>query len=241
MPLLRSRLLPKLPWKALHFDGVDDYVTVPHSDVFNMKSFCVEIMFRPISFTNPNTGYKAHWLFKDQYIAVITSSEGLVEVRTVDSSSNLVVLGSSRAIELDRYHVIAYNVHEEGVVELFIDGELDSSKEFSGPPQPNERNIVVGSAYDLSYACRGLIALVRIYNRVLTEDEIKWNYYHPDDPIRSGLVLWLHYDSIDEENGVWRDKTPNGNDGDIYGATVVEFTKPPYRTLSPSRTLSPVR
>ena len=37
--------------------------------------------------------------------------------------------------------------------------------------------------------------------------------------ITDGLVLWYDGDSIDIENGIWHDKSGNGNDGTIYGAT----------------------
>jgi len=63
----------------------------------------------------------------------------------------------------------------------------------------------------------GTIALVRIYNRVLSEDEVRWNYLHPDNPVRDGLVLWL---KMDEGEGTKVfDYSGNDNDGTIHGAT----------------------
>jgi len=82
---------------------------------------------------------------------------------------------------------------------------------------------------------------VLLYSRPLTDEEILWNYNNPDNPVRRGLVLWLHWDSIDPAKGVWYDKSGYGNHGKIYGATLVKIVKSPRRVLTPARVLAPVR
>jgi len=70
---------------------------------------------------------------------------------------------------------------------------------------------------------RAIYYMILAYNRVLSEDEIQQIYNDPDHPPTDGLVLWLAPDSIDYANGVWRDKSGNGNDAVIYGAVPAGF------------------
>ena len=96
------------------------------------------------------------------------------------------------------------------------------------------KNMLI-ARYRYGVCIHGYIAFVRIYNRALSDSEITHNYYFPNDPVRDGLVLWLHWDSIDIENGIWYDKSGYDNHGTIYGATLVDIIKSPTRILSPTR------
>jgi len=87
----------------------------------------------------------------------------------------------------------------------------------------------------------GFISQVLIYSRALSAEEILWNYNYPDNPVRDGLVLWLHWDSIDIQSGKWLDKSGNNNHGTIYGATLYQVVKQPQRLLTPVRVLNTVR
>ncbi|MEM4846475.1 MAG: hypothetical protein QW794_01790, partial [Thermosphaera sp.] len=83
---------------------------------------------------------------------------------------------------------------------------------------------------------------VRIYSRALADEEILWNFYYPDNPVRNGLVLWLHWDSIDTASNVWYDKSGFGNHARLYNnPTREDVLLPPKRLLSPTRVLTPVR
>jgi hypothetical protein len=86
-----------------------------------------------------------------------------------------------------------------------------------------------------------------IYTRALTDSEITWNYNNPDNPVRSGLVVWLqaHPDNIRDIDGdgvpEWLDLSGFSNHGKIYGARLVELIKTPARTLTATRTLPVAR
>jgi len=241
MPLTRSRLLPKLPWKALYFDGTDDYVEVPS---FDLSDFAIEtLVFRAV-----DSGLHEYIVSKsdsssyDIWLEIATGDKFRIEF--VDVSNEYNYLDSITNADTGKwYHVVGMFKLNDAFY-IYINGSLDSSGVTYGDateyPRLSTRSWWIGRLKNY-YNFNGYIAFVRIYSRVLSDSEIEWNYYHPDDPVRNGLVLWLHYDSIDEDASVWNDKTAYGNDGTIYGATAVEYTKPPYRTLSPSRTLSPVR
>ncbi|RLF98368.1 MAG: hypothetical protein DRN49_06000 [Thaumarchaeota archaeon] len=132
----------------------------------------------PHSFTNPSTGNKAHWIFKDQYIAIVTTSSGNIEVRTRDNSGTTIGVTSNGVITLNAWHHIVYTVTSTGEINLYINGILDKNNAFSGPPKTNAQPLHFGSTSSsyFGYAGYGLIDEVRIYNRSLTAEEIQFLY-----------------------------------------------------------------
>jgi len=96
---------------------------------------------------------------------------------------------------------------------------------------------------DLVKPLKGCIAIIRIYNRALAEDEILDNYrgYVTTD----GLVLWLWANELLASGNVWRDRSGYGHHATIYGASWVEtprieFAKP-TRLIAQTRLISPTR
>ena len=64
----------------------------------------------------------------------------------------------------------------------------------------------------------GLLYGVHIYNRELSSDEISYNWMHPNNPKRRGLVLNLTQDSI--YGPQWNDLSGNANNGTYVGGAV---------------------
>ena len=58
----------------------------------------------------------------------------------------------------------------------------------------------------------------QIYNRALSDDEVLYNYSHPNNPKRRGLVLNLTQDSI--YGPTWLDLSGNANNGTYVGGAV---------------------
>jgi len=85
----------------------------------------------------------------------------------------------------------------------------------------------------------GIIASVRIYNRALTQAEIRHNMFRWGSPIKDGLVLWLSETSINPP--IWNDLSGYGNDGTIYGATKMERARPAIKVDPAERVLAAVR
>ena len=211
--------------KALEFDGIDDYVDITHSDTFNMKDFTVSIIIFPFTLTNIKTGKNNHYIFKNQYIAIVTHADGTVDVRTVDKNSAMVPLYSVKKITSRKIYSITYTVSVDGI-KLYINSELDSTKSFAYPPKPNNNNIYLSStvAGKSDYNAFARILDVKIYNRALSDSEIKALYKNPFDPIdEDALVLWLSPASIDINAGKWWDLSGKGNHGTIYGAKEVKL------------------
>ena len=157
---------------ALSFDGVDDYVEVADSDVFNITNYTVMAWIYPYSLAS-GAGHGANWLNKDQYFAIVTFREGSVEVRTRDSTGTWIGLQSLTKITTNKWWFIAYTVTEDGTMKLYINGNKDNECTFPPPPTPPSDNLYIGTGFaNPDYVVNGTIDEVRIYNRVLSEEEI---------------------------------------------------------------------
>ena len=108
----------------------------------------------------------------------------------------------------------------------YVNGILDSSAVLAKGISSTSNPLYVGLKADTDGTFPGEIYLILIYNRTLNSTEIKQIYENPLDPPTVGLVLWYAPDSVDTVNGLWLDKSGNGNDGQIVGATPVRVSIP---------------
>ena len=139
--------------------------------------------------------------------------------------------GTSETYNDGEWHHIVGVIKSGERTKVYVDGELkgQSTNVLTGSVQ-NSYNVRIGIGGNGHF--NGFIASVRIYNRALSEAEIKYLYYNPDDPLDTDhLVLWLHPGSIDTDAGVWYDLSSYGNDGTIYGATKVSLVSPGVTVL----------
>lgn len=240
MPLERTRL-KVFQRKVLYFDGVDDFVKCGSADdlrinhLNNMLTFEVGIKW----LGNPDDGtlsriggFQGH--FGDY--ALFMHYTGTV-VFEVDGQHNNILYASG--VEKNEWSVVTA-IFNESIMAVYINGSLRNSKtpEYY-PPDEGTAPLRFGNKENVFF--HGYIGYARIYNRVLSESEIKHNYLYPDNPVRGGLVLWLHWDSIDEEEGIWYDKSGYENHGTIHGATPIPFNRPAFRSLEPLRNLELLR
>jgi len=216
-----SRLRGARQKYALYFDGVDDYVIVPLSGYYEVV---IETFMKPIlQPTDERT-----------FLFYFTNPSSLDIVYDPRYDPN-VIRGYPKGSLSGTTLAIPYTLTEEwqyitmywkwggtdNKFKLWVNttyiGEATSTTNIGTPVAYTEYKIA--KSYDYPY--KGYIAFIRIYNRALSDSEILHNYYNPDNPITNGLVLWLHWDSIDDVNGKWVDKSGYGNDGVIYGARKV--------------------
>ena len=107
---------------------------------------------------------------------------------------------------------------------IIVNGKVVSNKTYTGTSFTVGDDSVVrigDQHYSNAYPSNGTIYEVLVYNRALSDSEIQAIYADPLNPPTSGLVLFYAPDSVDTANNVWTDKSGNGNDGSIVGATYV--------------------
>ena len=271
MPLQRSRLLP-VSRSCLFFNGVNQYAVVglqpggsgkPFT-VYGWSEITIEELVYPV-WPKANTAYSKFSMIGDFWVDYPSSFLG------TDSRTDYTWLSFhwfTRTADGARreysYSFIAYRNTWVHVVRRFtasrelsywVNGNmvrswtvpstettvLEWNPDTATYPHRYKR-FTLGASVDFTDWMTVRYGYVRIYSRALTAEEITWHYYYPDNPVRNGLVLWLHWDSIDTASNMWYDKSGFGNHARLYNnPTREDVLLPPKRVLSPSRTLTPVR
>ena len=224
-------------WKArrhsaLGLDGVDDRVDCGYGASLNLTdAFTIETWIQSGALENENVIVSRTTVTNSvgQYELALHTSLGF---RIAWDNGGVRQAFSNVFPALSRwYHVVG--TWDGTYARIYVDGDLEgkSSDLSAYPPLPLNTPTHIGAR--ISILCwSGFIASVRIYNRALSEAEVKYLYYNPDDPLDTDhLVLWLHPGSIDTDAGVWYDLSSYGNDGTIYGATKVSLVSPEVTVL----------
>ena len=184
------------------FDGSNDYIESPHSEVLNIsESITVEVWVYLTSLSNSNdmcliakysnAGGAANqsWiLFKSttNYTSLSPNATGgnneFVWLASSGGNVSGTFVGTGEQVQVNTwYNVTAlYNSSNEKI-EIYINGQLKSSTtrtgQTSGVLQTNTRNLSIGSTpADGTRYIQGRISSAKIYNRALTAQEIKQNY-----------------------------------------------------------------
>jgi len=179
---------------ALSFDGVDDYIEIPDSpsiNVANNSKFTVETLFNPLSWAD-NTylrilyAYSFGFYFYNNFLKVIHRYAS-------DSSYHVSDIATSLpAGETGKYHTLTVIVDQTALTaEAYLDGVYQHSVGID-EEMPASSTWYIGQV--TGYYFNGMISLFRIYNRILTEKEIKAhaNYllrYTPKRRITKELLI----------------------------------------------------
>ena len=221
LPLSVYRRMPKgLPLSvgfkryALSFDGSDDYVEVPDSPRLDITDkITVEGLFYWLGPSTVQNGvrkdnqYLLFWWSNTNYFYYAFSlyiNGGWHNINLGDISS-----------EIENRWTHWVGVYDGSEMRLYINNALKGSLSVSGTINTTTNPLQIGREPSGNYF-NGYIAFARIYNRVLSESEIRYNMLNYHNPIKDGLVLWL-YDRI--IGSTWYDDSGYGNNGSINGAT----------------------
>jgi len=215
---------------SLDFDGVDDYIDVPHDAILNPgnSSFSSSFWIFVTASISENTGI----LKKDggdYYIYEINSSH-IVFASIRDNPTggeNFFLITGNTAVTLNTWNFIEFVIDRDGNEgRIYLNGVLDGITNISTMDEsiapPNALRIALHTAY-----FPGKIDDVRIYSYARTPDEIKLDYNaglaakfggSPSKDINRGLV---GYWKFDEGAGTFAaDSSGEGNNGTLtYMAT----------------------
>lgn len=197
---------------APDFDGIDDYIVVPHSDQLNWSSRGITLM----AWVNADThsdyagvlvkgGDSLAWPGAANYSLMIMSN-GRVKF-AAGSYYN-----GSRTITVGNWHHVAVTYNRSGVT-MYVDGQRDVQYSASLSPTVNGDDLFVGvnkAGSDVYFD--GRIADVRLFDRPLTAVEISTIYQET----LSTDELIAHWTFDDLLGSVATDLIGN-NHGSIYG------------------------
>jgi hypothetical protein len=165
--------------KALSFDGVDDYVMIGNAPSLNYFDTGLTVMAWGMQ--TRYTGRDDSWLLDKDYTGYRIWGRDLLTFWVRTPTQPWISTGNTPP-ELNRwYHVVGVVDNVNLKVYLYIDGKLNATA--SLPEKYNFDNVelplMLGRHNTASRFWPGLIDEVLIYNRALSESEIKaiYNYY----------------------------------------------------------------
>jgi len=200
---------------VLYFDGEDDYIEIPDSPSLNpTKAITVEAMIKPVVDMYGGTTWTCIRKANNQYLLEPGDAGTNYWAFGVNIGGTFYRVDTDEPISIKQWHhFVGLYDSSKGVLQIWVDGKLRGSRSLTGEIQVQSGGLLIGrwgSEYFTGY-----IAFVRIYNRALSESEIRYNLLNYHNPVRDGLVLWLDFEEGHGDKAY--DKSDYGNHGTIYG------------------------
>ena len=225
-----ARVLPAEKYYPLSFDGVNDYVNCGNGASLQLTN----------NFTvGTRVKINGPLLIRYGIISKLNSTHDGWSL-TFDNSNKFIFWIMNNGVVNPVYSDLTYTnkvwhdfvgIVDNGVAKIYIDNKKQNIEINATPSNPT-LDVKIGVFYcnTNNNPLNGISAESYIYNRVLSEDEIKQLYYHK--PILDGLVLWTQ-PQRKYEGTLW-DRSGKGNNGTIYGATpsTEEYNARPLRIVA---------
>jgi hypothetical protein len=229
----------EIPYKsAYYFNGTNAYADLGAPSAiknFSQSPFTVVVWF------NPGSKYSYGRIFCDDSYpygdgingmwALSFGDLGTGRVRFFFRGAGQVILDSNSVLRLNTWYMItAIRDPVNGYRKLYINNVLDNqiASGDTATFTPNTYPVTIGgeasSSSERTYV-QGYISNVYIYNRALSDIEIQQIYTYPSDPPTNGLVLWFNNPDFHNEfcKGIWKDRSGNGNDAQLYNVQMAYF------------------
>ncbi len=175
--------------KALSFDGVDDYVEVADSESLDITdAITIEAWAKVNSWVN---SYPRILAKKNAYSLYFNASTHRVEMQIYQSGSVKIVEAQQDLSLNTWYHIVGIYDSSTGF-KIYINGNevpLAGDTGTTGSIDSNANNVLIGQYEGLVRYFNGTIDEVRIYNRALSEKEIKTLYYYGIQSLRHAPYL----------------------------------------------------
>ena len=233
-PLEESSELLKPGGSALTFDGIDEYVNVPHNSSLNARNeltISAWVYFDgeyPIEYSSivtkgdnagtssVNNNYTLHSSGNGRfYLTATTSGGGGFQINSTNSP-----------LSLNTWHHIAVTFSFNGTVgvaKFYINGVFIN--EFSGPLDgtllPNEAPLTIGVDFPITTEFwKGKIDEVKIWNEALSGSQVLTAMTAATPRARSLMGYWR----FNEGRGLTaRDRSRNNNHGSLLGGVMWTF------------------
>lgn len=203
------------PGNALNFDGNNDYIDVGNNPSLQLTQGTIEAWIK-----TPNAGDS--WrgvVVKSMAYGIFLYNNELVAYEW-DGRGNI---NSGVMLNDNKWHHVAFSFNA-GVTDgtsLYVDGVKRSSVTFSIYNQNVGLGIGNGSVIDQSQSFNGSIDEVRVWNKALTETEIKSTMYNELTSNEDGLLVYYNFNqgnagSDNTDISSIKDLSGNGNDGILY-------------------------
>lgn len=228
------------PGAALHFDGMNDNVLIPHSSSINFNTndnFTVSLHVKIPSTNQPNTGAIDNSILEKvgsgggyPYVIRIynhtagAGNSGKVYAARWNSSTASVVT-SAIALNDDSWHHIAF-VKNGATLYLYVDGVLSSTaSDLTTGTTANTDPLYIGSRANLSNFFKGEVDNLRIWNTARSCEEIRQFRNCEMTGSETGLVAYYKFNhGLANENNTGvttlTDATSGANHGTLQNFTL---------------------
>jgi len=163
---------------ALYFNGENAYVEVLDSPSLNIDgAWTVEVWIKPYALPSDwHVIFRRVWNTDSNYAIYLYGNKARIYV----SGLTPAYVESNATLEVGNwYHIVGVWNPTESKLYLYLNGslELGNVVEVTGSPSVVAGNLRFGlDGWDQNF--NGIIAFARIYNRALTEREIKAHYHY---------------------------------------------------------------
>jgi len=198
---------------VVFFDGVDDTVNCGGGGSLNLNAaFTIEVLMKRTSQPLVTHEILGRWGGGNGYILFFNAQRPSMYLNGAADYANNAIF------PLGVWTRIGFTWTAGGNLRAFKNGTLTDTLAVFAACGDSGGNFLISGTFGAFSPLPGNIAQIAIYNRVLTNDEILYNFMHPGNPIKRGIQLNLTQDSI---QGVqWLDLSGNNNHGTYVGGAV---------------------
>ena len=177
---------------CLKLDGVDDYATIADSETMKPLGQTIEIVFNRTGEAPGNTDSSKRGIIFVRWFGYT------VELNSIDENNNFSIsygrgygeIGSSKGYlqsnskaQLNKKYYIGAT-HENNISKMYLNSIYEGEQQIEPHVYSSMNETRIGQYIDQAYTKANIYA-IRMYNRALSEEEIKYNYNI--DKIRFGL------------------------------------------------------
>jgi len=154
------------------FDGTNDYINIPSSNVFDTQTVTVEVVVKPYA-----TNQAGFWFEKGavntQY-SLFMENSNIVWRTAFGGTYDSLYFGSSNMTANAWNHVVGTYI--AGNKKVYLNGTLMNSNSLNVTLNTNQGNQYIGSYNSNGYFYNGEIAIIKVYNQALTQEEVRQSY-----------------------------------------------------------------
>ena len=171
---------------ARNFDGLNDYIEVPHNDAFNITDRITIVMETYIGFANRPMVLLSKRVPDSDINYSITYEIGTTDRLTLEFGSESTAYSVPAPLRDEAMHQVAFSVdfdNPEASIVCMIDGvqaygDWNLSAGLIEAPETNDHNLQIGRQLgSQGYYFDGLIDDIDIYNVSLTFDQMRNNFF----------------------------------------------------------------
>ncbi len=227
------REVAPLPNFALAFDGIDDFVQVPHDASLNItRKFTIAFWFKTDDPAQKWSRILEKGAFDEYYVSFYGATDRMcAALRTAipgGSRMNNIVGPSASAIPVNTW-VHAALTFDGAQTRLYLNGRLESMRAATAAPRDLLKDLFIGAAkhgniYEYHY--EGLLDELSLWNVARSEAEINQMIFNRLTTYEPGLVAY--YDFDEGQGQELTDLSPFRNNGQLGKTNGEDYSDPEW-------------